>query len=162
MEPSTIYKLLYLGGDIQVLRQLEGKADADWKNLIEACNASKPDPDKIVSAAESYAVSAHDCDEQREFIVSNVSNLGEEAKKCVLSLAKGPHDGNKARTIYQSLAPLIARTKEEDRETWDSLFDDIPWVNEGLSITYDTKEQVEAAKSKALALSRSLVLGTIL
>lgn len=157
------YTILYVGGGIKVLRNLESDANNKWSNLIDACNQVEPDADRVVQAAQDYAEAAHDCAGQRAFVANHAANLNDDCKAAVMQMIKGPHDETKARAIYHTLAGLKARTEAEDRESWDNPYDDvIDWLRDGATTAYKTAGEVAAAKSKARAAMRALVLNNTL
>lgn len=163
MNEINYYTILYIGGDIKTLRCLEHDADNIWRDLIEACNQIEPDADRVVQAAHDYAVAAHSCAEQRAFIANNAANLNDDCKAAVMQMIKGPHNDTKARSIYHTLAGLQARTEAEDRESWDNPYADaIDWLLDGATIAYKTADEVAAAKAKAHAAMRALVLDSTL
>lgn len=164
MNNINYYAILDIGGDIRTLRTLESNADAKWRDLISACNQIEPDVDRVVRAAEDYAEAAHDCTTQRAFVTKNAARLlNDDCKGAVMQMIKGPHDAEKARSIYHALANLKARTEEEDQGSWDNVFDGaIDWLREGATIVYNTAEEVAAAKAKARATMRALVLDNTL
>lgn len=163
MTNINYYTILDIGGDIKTLRTIEHDADVKRDKLIEECNQIEPDVDRVVQAAEDYAEAAHDCALQRAHVASNAEVLNDDCKSAVMQMIKGPHDAEEARSIYQALANLKARTHEEDRDSWDNVFcDAIDWLQEGATIVYKSAEEVAAAKAKARATMRALVLDNTL
>lgn len=162
------FTILYIGGDIKTLRNIERDADDKWRALLNQCNKTEEDASSIVKAAQDYAEAAHDCDMQRAYILRlvEIGRVNDECRRAVVEMVRGPHDGEKAKRMYLGLCQLEARTEKEDKESWENPFDGcIDWLEDGengKSLVYRTEEEVQKAKAKARALVQEILLDSLM
>lgn len=155
MDTQTIYKLLYLGGDIKNAMSAAANADKAYAELVrqagDALLARATGKDATgpmrhaVDAARAYAIAARESDYARAWAKDQAAKIGDDAVTTATdNMVRAQSDGESARRTYQALVWL---DPEQITDEWSDLFDGPEWIMDGFDADADPSE----AHKRALA-----------